>query len=152
VGSLLHSAQETENDHLHSSMSGFLHYLPCNIQRHHEYAHRYFTALNTAIENPEVFVLKKKLKQGKNKWSKFYVKKLRCFRFLPRGNPHYCFKAAAPVAVSAQAQGLEVGTCSISHRWSLMKPSPHHQTRTEAEAERESCSRRQPAAAMSKTQ
>lgn len=72
-------------------------------------------------------------------------------RVSPQGNPQYCFKAPAPVAVRAQAQGLELGTCRISHRWSLIKQFSHRHTRTEAEAKRESHPQRQHVAAVSKT-
>lgn len=49
--------------------------------------------------------IKKKLKQ----WREYMVqvlrgKKMKMLQVFPRENPHYCFKAPAPVAGSAQAQ------------------------------------------------
>lgn len=81
-----------------------------------------------------------------------FSEKFEMLQVFPWGNPHYCFKAPAPVAVSAQAQGLQLGTCRIPHRWSPIKQFSHHHTRTKAEAERESRPWRQHVAAVSKTQ
>lgn len=85
VGSVPQSAQGTESHRVRSSASGFLHYLPRNIQCHYEYAHGCFTA----TENPEVFVLKKETEAGREYTVQVLSEKIELFQVFPRGNPHY---------------------------------------------------------------
>lgn len=116
------SVQGAESNHPHSSVSGLLHYLPCTVR------------CSTLQQKTLKFShdAKKKLRHGEKRWSepptssKWHIWDASGF---PPGNPQHCFEAPAPVAVV-------LGTCGISHRWSLIKQFSHYHTRTEAEAER----------------